>query len=105
MWNTISGVLIFVVTFGGAAWEHKETLVSEGGTLVVAVTLDGQVPNPRGYYSIALPVHVHYVRIPDVQGWRPLQPFNVCSAGKFRTVVLSLEGIEKGTALTQATTT
>ncbi|HXH86611.1 hypothetical protein [Petrachloros mirabilis] len=101
----ISGVLIVVVTFGEAAWGYEETMVSEGGTLLGAVTLDGQVPKPKGYNLITLPDQVYCGRISDSQGWQPLQPFNVGSAGQFLDVVVSLEGIEKGKTLTQTPTT
>jgi hypothetical protein len=64
----ISGVLIVVVTFGWAAWRHEETIVSEGGTLVDAVIVDGQVPEPKGYSLIKLPDQVYCGRISDGQG-------------------------------------
>jgi hypothetical protein len=90
MWCLISGILIVIVTFGEAASGYEENTVSEGGTLVGAVTLDGQVPRPKGYYLITLPDQVYCGRISDGQGWRLLQPFNVGPDGQFRDVVVSL---------------
>jgi hypothetical protein len=73
---------------GEVAWAYEETIVSEGGTLVGTVTLDGKVPRPKGYNLITLPDQVYCGRISDGQGWRLLQPFNVGQAGQFRDVVL-----------------
>ena len=105
MHYVVSGILIVIVTFGWSAWGYEKTMLSEGGTLVGAVTLDGQVLKPKGYNLITLPDQVYCGRISNGQGWRLLQPFNVGPAGQFRGVVVSLEGIEKGNALTQTPTT
>ena len=81
---------------GEVAWAYEETTVSEGGTLVGTVTLEGKLPRPKGYNLITLPDQVYCGRISDGQGWRLLQPFNVGQAGQFRDVVVYLENIEKG---------
>ena len=81
---------------GEVAWAYEETIVSEGGTLVGTVTLEGKVPQPKGYNLTTLPDQYYCGRISDGQGWRILQPFQVGPAGEFRDVVVYLEGIDKG---------
>jgi hypothetical protein len=82
--------------FGGTVWAYEEAPVSDGGTLVGTVMLEGEVPKPKGYNLITLPDQVYCGRISDGRGWRLLQPFRVGPAGEFRDIVVYLEGIEKG---------
>jgi hypothetical protein len=86
----ISGVLILVVTFGGAAWGYEETIVSEDGISVGAVTFHGYVPGPKGYNLITPPDQVYRGRISDGQESRLFLPFNVGPARQFHDVVQSL---------------
>ena len=80
-------VLIAALTGAGeVALAYEEAIVSEGGTLVGTVTLDGKVPRPKGYNLITLPDQVYCGRISDGQGWRLLQPFNVSQTRQFRDV-------------------
>jgi len=81
---------------GGAAWAYEDITVSDGGTVLGTVKLEGQVPKPKGYNLTTLPDQIYCGRISDGHGWRLLQPFNVGPAGEFRDVVVYLEGIEKG---------
>jgi hypothetical protein len=78
------------------AFSYEAITVTEGGTLVGTVKLDGTVPKPKGYNLVTLPDHLYCGRISDGQGWRILQPFQVGPTGEFRDVVVYLEGIEKG---------
>ncbi len=95
MWNTIvTGV--FVTCFGGTALAYEEITVSDGGTIVGTVKLEGTVPKPKGYNLVTLPDQYYCGRISDGNGWRILQPFQVGPAGEFRDVVVYLEGIDKG---------
>ena len=90
---------VFLAIFSGIsspAWSYEETQVTDGGTLTGTVTLDGQVPKPKGYNLITLPDQFYCGRISDGRGWRILQPFQVGPAGEFRDVVVYLEGIDKG---------
>jgi hypothetical protein len=81
---------------GSYAWSYEETPVPDGGRVVGKITLDGQVPKPKGYNLVTLPDPYYCGRISDGQGWRILQPFQVGPAGEFRDVVVYLEGIDKG---------
>ncbi len=95
MWNTIvAGVL--VTGLGGTALAYEGITVSDGGTIVGTVKLEGTVPKPKGYNLVTLPDQYYCGRISDGKGWRILQPFQVGPAGEFRDVVVYLEGIDKG---------
>lgn len=89
---------ILSVCLVGTASAYEEIAVSDGGTIVGTVKLDGQVPKPKGYNLTTLPDPFYCGRISDGQGWRILQPFQVGPAGEFRDVVVYLEGIDKGKA-------
>jgi hypothetical protein len=84
------------IGFGAPAWAYEETVVTDGGSLMGTLSLEGQVPKPKGYNLTTLPDQFYCGRISDGQGWRLLQPFNVGVAGQFRDVVVYLENIEKG---------
>lgn len=87
---------LVLLSLSGPALGYQEMRVSEGGTIVGAVKLDGLVPKPKGYNLTTLPDQFYCGRISDGQGWRILQPFQVGPGGEFREVVVYLEGIEKG---------
>jgi len=95
--------LLAAIGLGGPAWGYEEITVTEGGSLVGTVTLDGHVPKPKGYNLTTLPDQFYCGRISDGQGWRILQPFQVGSAGEFRDVVVYLEGIDKGKPFVEKT--
>ena len=95
--------LLAAIGLGGPAWGYEEITVTEGGSLVGTVTLDGHVPKPKGYNLTTLPDQLYCGRISDGQGWRILQPFQVGPAGEFRDVVVYLEGIDKGKPFVEKT--
>jgi hypothetical protein len=86
------------------ALAYQEMAVSNGGTIIGTVKLDGLVPKPKGYNLTTLPDQFYCGRISDGQGWRILQPFQVGAAGEFREVVVYLEGVEKGKPFTEGST-
>jgi hypothetical protein len=85
-----------LLLLSGQAAAYEQITVTEGGTIMGTVSLQGQVPKPKGYNLTTLPDAFYCGRISDGQGWRILQPFNVGPKGEFREVVVYLEGIEKG---------
>lgn len=87
---------VMMLSIGAPAYAYEEITVSEGGTLMGTVKLDGAVPKPKGYNLVTLPDQYYCGRISDGQGWRILQPFQVGPSGEFRDVVVYLEGIDKG---------
>ena len=94
MKHVLAGLLS--VCLGVPAYAYEEITVSDGGTLMGAVKLEGNVPKPKGYNLVTMPDQFYCGRISDGQGWRILQPFQVGPAGEFRDVVVYLEGIDKG---------
>jgi hypothetical protein len=95
--------LLAAIGLGGPAWGYEEISVTEGGSLVGTVTLDGHVPKPKGYNLTTLPDQFYCGRISDGQGWRILQPFQIGPAGEFRDVVVYLEGIDRGKPFVEKT--
>ncbi|MDE3219901.1 MAG: carboxypeptidase regulatory-like domain-containing protein [Nitrospirota bacterium] len=87
---------VAVVCISSPAYAYEEVPVTDGGTLSGTVTLQGDVPKPKGYNLTTLPDQIYCGRISDGRGWRLLQPFNVGKNGEFRQVVVHLEDIEKG---------
>src|SRR5689334_16510334 len=94
--NKILIVTLAVLSLYASAYGYEEITVTEGGTLVGTVKLEGAVPKPKGYNLVTLPDQYYCGRISDGQGWRILQPFQVGPSGEFREVVVYLEGIDKG---------
>jgi hypothetical protein len=92
----VAGLL--AVSLGASAYAYEEITVTEGGTLTGTVTLQGQIPKPKGYNLTTLPDAIYCGRISDGRGWRLLQPFDVGGDGAFRQVVVLLEDIERGKA-------
>ncbi|HTL60652.1 MAG TPA: carboxypeptidase regulatory-like domain-containing protein [Nitrospira sp.] len=97
--------LLLAAVINGEASAYDETTVSDGGTVLGTVKLEGHVPKPKGYNLTTLPDQVYCGRISDGQGWRLLQPFNVGPAGEFRDVVIYIEDIEKGKSFAATFTT
>ncbi|MDH5739060.1 MAG: carboxypeptidase regulatory-like domain-containing protein [Nitrospira sp.] len=75
---------------------YEEISLPESGSLSGTVNLDGKVPMPKGYNLTTVPDPVYCGRISDGRGWRLLQPFDVGPKGEFRSVVVYLDGIDKG---------
>jgi hypothetical protein len=90
------GVIAALLLNMGFASAYEEVTITDGGTLVGKITLNGETPKPKGYNLTTLPDAVYCGRISDGRGWRLLQPFNVSSDGGFREVVIFIEGVEKG---------
>jgi len=89
-------VTLIAIILGTPVHAYEEITVADGGTLTGAVTLEGNVPKPKGYNLTTLPDPFYCGRISDGQGWRILQPFQVGPIGEFREVVVYLEGVDKG---------
>lgn len=82
---------------------YEEISLSESGSLSGTVNLEGKVPMPKGYNLTTVPDPVYCGRISDGRGWRLLQPFDVGAKGEFRSVVVYLDGIDKGKAFGEYT--
>ena len=75
---------------------YEEITVKNGGTLTGKITLDGEVPNPKGYNLVSFPDPIYCGRISNGNGWRLLQPFQVGSRGEFQNIVIYFEKIKRG---------
>ncbi len=95
MRSLLAAVLSTLISTAGV-FAYEEIAVTAGGTLSGRVTLDGEVPKPKGYNLITLPDAVYCGRVSDGRGWRLLQPFSVGAGGSFRDVVVFIDGIERG---------
>lgn len=101
--GTTIAIGLMAACLGSPAMAYEEISVSEGGTIMGTIKLEGTVPKPKGYNLITLPDQYYCGRISDGQGWRILQPFQVGPAGEFRDVVVYLEGIDKGKPFAEKT--
>jgi len=59
---------------GSPTWAYEGSPVTDGGRLVGTITLDGQVPKPKGYNLITLPGQIYCWRISNCHGRRLLNP-------------------------------
>ena len=70
--------------------------VEHGGVVEGTVTLEGAVPEPKGFNLITFPDPQYCGRISNGQGWRLLQDFVVGSQGGLKDAIVLLEGVEAG---------
>jgi hypothetical protein len=70
--------------------------VQHGGTIEGQVTLDGAVPEPKGFNLITFPDPAYCGRISNGKGWRLLYDFNVASDGGLKNAIVTLEGVGSG---------
>ena len=75
---------------------YEVTDVRHGGTIEGTVTLDGQVPEPKGFNLITFPDPAYCGRISNGRGWRLLRDFVVGHQGGLRNAIVLLEGVEAG---------
>ncbi|WP_447971484.1 carboxypeptidase regulatory-like domain-containing protein [Nitrospira sp. M1] len=91
---------VFIVSLGlwtqFASAKYEEIQIEDGGALSGVITLQGELPNPKGYNLVSFPDPAYCGRISNGKGWRLLQPFQIGEEGKFENVVIYLEGIKKG---------
>jgi len=70
--------------------------VQHGGVIEGMVTLDGPVPEPKGFNLITFPDPQYCGRISNGRGWRLLHDFVVGSNGGLKDAIVLLEGVEAG---------
>ncbi|HSA65140.1 MAG TPA: carboxypeptidase-like regulatory domain-containing protein [Nitrospira sp.] len=70
--------------------------VQHGGVIEGTVTLDGPVPEPKGFNLITFPDPQYCGRISNGRGWRLLHDFVVGSNGGLKDAIVLLEGVEAG---------
>jgi len=70
--------------------------VRHGGTIEGTVTLDGPVPEPKGFNLITFPDPAYCGRISNGRGWRLLHDFVIGPQGGLKNAIVLLEGVEAG---------
>jgi hypothetical protein len=70
--------------------------VEHGGTIEGTISLDGVVPEPKGFNLITFPDPMYCGRISNGRGWRLLHDFVVSRQGGLKDAIVLLEGIEAG---------
>lgn len=80
----------------GAAFGYDVIDVEHGGVVEGMVTLEGAVPEPKGFNLITFPDPKYCGRISNGQGWRLLHDFVVGPQGGLKDAIVLLEGVEAG---------
>lgn len=93
-----AGSLVVVVLTVGPASAYDVIDVQRGGTIEGMVTLEGAVPEPKGFNLITFPDPVYCGRISNGRGWRLLHDFVVSPQGGLKDAIVLLEGVEAGKA-------
>src|SRR5262245_43375509 len=70
--------------------------VEHGGVVEGTVTLEGVVPDPKGFNLITFPDPQYCGRISNGRGWRLLHDFVVGPTGGLKDAIVLLEGVEAG---------
>lgn len=78
----------------GYAYEAIE--VEHGGSIEGTISLDGSVPEPKGFNLITFPDPAYCGRISNGRGWRLLHDFVVGHHGGLKDAIVLLEGVEAG---------
>lgn len=94
----LSAVLVsaLVLSSPTPATAYEVIDIQHGGTIEGTVTLDGPVPEPKGFNLITFPDPAYCGRISNGRGWRLLHDFVVGPQGGLRNAIVLLEGIETG---------
>ena len=90
-----SGILTLLLGLG-SVYSYDVIAVAHGGTIEGTITLDGVVPEPKGFNLITFPDPMYCGRISNGRGWRLLHDFVVSRQGGLKDAIVFLEGIEAG---------
>ena len=90
-----SGILTLLLGLG-SVYSYDVIEVEHGGTIEGTVSLDGVVPEPKGFNLITFPDPMYCGRISNGRGWRLLHDFVVSRQGGLKDAIVLLEGIEAG---------
>ncbi|BCA54374.1 conserved exported protein of unknown function [Nitrospira sp. KM1] len=77
-------------------WSYDVIDVPAGGRLEGTVSLEGMVPEPKGFNLITFPDPAYCGRISNGQGWRLLHDFVVGPQAGLKDAIVLLEGVEAG---------
>jgi hypothetical protein len=79
-----------------AALAYDVIDVEHAGTIEGTVTLEGAVPEPKGFNLITFPDPRYCGRISNGSGWRLLHDFVVGTNGGLKDAIVLLEGVDAG---------
>jgi len=83
-----------VMVLPAAAYEVIE--VKQGGTIEGRVTLNGAIPEPKGFNLVTFPDPTYCGRISNGKGWRLLHDFVVGRDRGLKDTIVLLEGVGAG---------
>ncbi|MGQ0811041.1 MAG: carboxypeptidase-like regulatory domain-containing protein [Nitrospiraceae bacterium] len=89
-------VAMVVLACALPALAYEVVEVEHGGAIEGKITLDGAVPEPKGFNLITFPDPAYCGRISNGNGWRLLHDFVVGAEGGLKDTVVVVEGIEAG---------
>ena len=89
-------LVIAVSINAGEVLSYDVIDVQHGGVIEGTVTLDGPVPEPKGFNLITFPDPQYCGRISNGRGWRLLHDFVVGSKGGLKDAIVVWEGVEAG---------
>ena len=90
-----SGILALLLGLG-SVYSYDVIEVEHGGTIEGTISLDGVVPEPKGFNLITFPDPMYCGRISNGRGWRLLHDFVVSRQGGLKDAIVFLQGIEAG---------
>lgn len=96
--RSLAGLLTagFLLFSAGPLRAYEVTEVANGGTIAGKVTLEGPVPQPKGFNLVTFPDPAYCGRISNGNGWRLLRDFIVGQDHGLKDVVVMLEGVGAG---------
>ena len=89
-------LVVAVILSTSAAFSYDVIDVEHGGVVEGMVTLEGAVPEPKGFNLITFPDPQYCGRISNGRGWRLLHDFVVGPNGGLKDAIVLLEGVEAG---------
>mgnify|MGYP002065539880 FL=1 len=92
----VAGMLAAVTVGAWPSCAYDVIAVQHGGTVEGTISLDGAVPEPKGFNLITFPDPVYCGRISNGRGWRLLRDFVVNQQGGLKDAIVLLEGVESG---------
>ena len=90
------GMLAVLVTGVVPALAYDVIDVQSAGTITGTVTLEGVVPEPKGFNLITFPDPAYCGRVSNGHGWRLLHDFVVGVHNGLKDSIVLLEGVEAG---------
>src|SRR5215510_12475423 len=96
-WVVVGVCVLIILVMGIVSVRAYDVVdVEHGGTIEGTVSLEGAVPEPKGFNLITFPDPQYCGRISNGRGWRLLHDFVVGPQGGLKDAIVLLEGDEAG---------